>query len=64
MIMHFTRLLAEGIHRTLGRFLNDALDEMHLAEMVDDDGSQDPSWYPEISGVDNGWPRTLESAKP
>lgn len=56
--------VAERIHQAFGRFLNDALDEMHLAEMADDEGSQDPAWYPEISGSDNGWPKSSESTKP
>lgn len=65
MIRHFPRPIAERIHRAFGRFMDAAMEELRLMDaayedtedaLAYDDGSQDPAWYPEISGIDNGWP--------
>lgn len=61
MIRAWLMAITERIHQGIGKFLNDALDEIHLAEMADEDTETQepglcPTWFPETSSVDNGWP--------
>ena len=61
MMRDWLLAITERIHQGIGKFLNDALDEIHLADIAKaDDGTQEPgicpSWHPETSCIDNGWP--------
>lgn len=63
MMRAWIMAITERVHHAIGKYLNDALDQIHLAEMSNvDDGTQEPGicpvWYPETSSIDNGWPST------